>query len=66
MANIRILQAIRVNGDHVPAGTVMSTTDLPDGLWQTLCGMEPPRAEETTDKVGTAPAVDTGTGLPGI
>lgn len=67
MANIRILQSIRIQGDHVPAGTVLSTADLPDGLWQTLCGMEPARAEETSDPVGAAPAVKPGkSALPGI
>lgn len=51
--NIKILQAVRIKGEHVAKGTVVKKSDFPNkASWQNLVHMDKPRAEETDDKPG--------------
>lgn len=53
LPNIKILQAIRLKGEHVAKGTVVKKSAFPNkASWQNLVHMDKPRAEETDAKVG--------------
>lgn len=63
--NIKAKSDYRLKGKPVVKGQVVSKKDFPNKSdWQNLCHMTPPRAEETSDKVGTpaAPKAEGDTG----
>ena len=66
MKNIRILRDIRHKGAAVVKDTVLPKSDFKSqGDWRNLCGMEPPKAIETNEPVGT-PKASKKTTLPGV
>jgi hypothetical protein len=51
--NLKVLRAIRIEGEHIEVGTVISKTAFESrGDWYDLCEMTPPRLEETDEPLG--------------
>jgi len=54
LPNLKVLQTIRVRGDVCFKGAVVSKKHFDNKAdWQNLCHMEPPRLEETDEKLFT-------------
>ncbi len=55
--NILVLREFRLDGKAVKKGSVISKKEFANnGDWLNLCAMKPARAEQTDEKVGSAPA----------
>ena len=50
--NLKVLRAIRLQGEHVPVGAVFPKSEMPKPEWKNLVHMERPRLEETDEEVG--------------
>lgn len=56
LPNIKVLRSFRLNGEHLPVGTVVSKDDFPNaGDWAELCTMTPQSATQTDDDVRREP-----------
>lgn len=53
LLNIKVLREFRLGGKAKMVGEVISKDDFDNhGDWLNLCAMTPPRAEQTSEKVG--------------
>jgi hypothetical protein len=60
--NLKVLRAILVRGEHTEVGSVIPKSTFETRAdWDDLCKMDPPRLEETDEKIG----VKTAAAMPG-